>query len=656
MKRPVILSLTLSLIFVNLILAQENAEKTLLTIGDKQISKAEFLRIYKKNNMDSVHYDEQSVRDYLELFINFKLKVIEAENQDYDEVPEFKNELAGYRKQLAKPYLSDAGTEEKLLKEAYERMKSEVHASHILVRISPDAPPADTIKAHEKIMDARKRILDGEDFAKVAKEVSEDPSVNQNNGDLGYFTAFQMVYPFENAAFKTEVGEISKPVRSRFGYHLIKVHDKRPASGEIKVSHIMVGVPRGMDPDSVEEAKDKIFNIYDSIQSGYDFAEMAKKYSDDKRTGRNGGELPYFGIGRMVKPFEEAAFALEKDGQISEPVKTSYGWHIIKRLEKKSIGTYEEEKTALSRKVSKDLRAEKSREAVVQKLKKEYNLKENRKALKEFYEVVDQSIFSKEWDIETASELNKELFSFANTSINQQEFANYLYEKQSKRKAKNIELYVNEQYEKFLEETMLAYEESVLEEKYADFRHLMQEYHDGILLFEITDDMVWSKAVEDTAGLHEFYNKNKQNYMWGKRLHANIFKVKDEKNAKKAMKFFLKIGGQDYTTDQILNLLNEKEKGAVTLVDSALFPKGSNEYVDKLFDVNAPIVKNFPEDNIIVQVIEILKPAPKKLSEARGIITADYQNYLEEKWIEKLRDKYTIKVHEEVLQEIFSDN
>lgn len=317
----------LLMLFLSNVFSQQ--DPILMTINDVAITKSEFERIYYKNNRDSVH-DEKAIKDYLELFINFKLKVIEAKKLGLDTLPTFKQELQSYRKQLSDPYFVDKETEEKLLKEAYERKKWRIRTSHILIKVSENASPADTLAAYNKAMEIKKRIDKGEDFAKLAMEYSEDDASKLNGGDIGYLTVFTTVLPYENAVYSLKVGEVSNPIRSQYGYHIIKVTDRKENPGEVKVAHIMVLVPRDAKEEDITKAENKINEIYQKLQQGEDFAKLAIEYSDDKASGKRGGDLPWFGTGRMVPEFESVAFET-KIGEYSKPFRTAFGYHIIKK-------------------------------------------------------------------------------------------------------------------------------------------------------------------------------------------------------------------------------------------------------------------------------------------------------------------------------------
>jgi len=333
------------------------------------------------------------VRQYLDLYIKFKYKVADAYSRGLDTSEKFINELAGYRSQLAQPYLNDKETTEALLKEAYDRSKKEVRASHILVLCKENASPKDTLEAYKKIMALRDRVLKGEAFDQVAGESSEDPSAKENKGDLGYFSAFKMIYSFEDQCFKAKEGVVSMPFRSEVGYHIILVKGSRPARGEIRVAHIMPMARRG-NPDSlIQDAKRRIEEISAQLKSGANFAEMAKKYSDDASTMDRGGELAPFSTGKMVPEFEDAAYALAKDGDVSEIVQTEYGFHIIKRISLSPVPEFDKMKSDLQSKINRDARSYRNRDVKISKIKSEYGFFESPAEKKKALAMIDSNFF-----------------------------------------------------------------------------------------------------------------------------------------------------------------------------------------------------------------------------------------------------------------------
>lgn len=624
-------------------------DEVILTIEDEQVTKTEFENIFRKNNRDA-DVSPEALEEYMQLFLNFKLKVKEAELMGMDTLPEFTAELQGYRNQLARPYLTDSDQNEALLREAYERKLEEIRASHILIKLPANPSPSDTLKAWRKITDIRKKATSGGDFAELARKNSDDPSAKDNGGDLGYFSALQMVYPFETAAYNTPVGKVSQPVRTRFGYHIIKVNDRRPSLGEMKVAHIMIRSNDKDPADRQEVAEKQIRDVAEELKNGADFADLALTYSDDGSSSGKGGELPWFGAGKMVEEFESAAFALEEDGDISEPVKSRFGWHIIKRLDYKPVASYEEMEGELKGRIAKDSRAEKTIKSFVSKLKDEYKFKAYSKNLNPVLNKLDTSIFNGNWDASVASNLSKPLFELDGKTFTQQDFVKYLDKTQrSKRRVElSPQAYGKQLYDKFVQQSIMDYEDSRLEEKYPKFKALMKEYRDGILLFELTDILVWSMAVKDTAGLEAFYEENKNQYTYGERIDGVLYLCTDEKVAKKARKMARK--GKELK--DIRAKLNKTSNLAVRMEELKI-EKGEREYLSHIAWEEG-LSDNFEHNNQVafLHIQEILPPEPKPLKEVRGLVTAAYQNHLEKQWVEELRQKYDYQINKEVLLSI----
>lgn len=640
--------------------SQVKDEEVLMTISGKKITVGEFMAIYQKNNPKGGAIDRKNLDEYLELFVNFKLKVREAEDLGLDTLAAFKNELKGYRDQLAKPYFTDEATIDRLVREAYDRMQSDIRASHIFVRMRPDAAPADTVAAYDKMLQIRERILKGESFEKLAAEQSEDPSardrvpkpgkppVKGNYGDLGYFTVFDMVYPFESAAYSLPVGGVSMPVRTEYGYHLIKVTGRQPALGKVTVAHLFMLVTQDSVGTNSARVKLRIDSVYLKLKTGANWDELVKQYSDDRGSAAKGGNLPEFGVNRMVPEFITVIYNLKQKGDFSQPVETSYGWHIIRLVDRKIPGTFDEEKATLRQRVTKDARSQLAKETVLANIKNDYGFTEYPDARKEFYTVVTDSVFSARWDQGLAKELTKPLFKIGNMTFFQPDFAQYIAQKQKRAEKQSIPSYVDKVYKDFVDESLIKWENAHLEKKYPDFRNLMGEYRDGILLFDLTDQKVWTKAVKDTTGLREFYEKNRSNYMWDTRVDASVYTLTNPKLSAK-LRNFLKDG---LGPESILKEINT-DSVKVLSVETAKFSRKENKYVDAV-EWTPGISGDLKADTgvVIVGIKAVLKPEPKSLGEARGLITADYQNYLEKLWIQDLRKRYPVVVYREVLSRI----
>ena len=641
--------------------AQVKNDEVLLTIGGKRVTVGEFMAVYQKNDMKKGDpIDTKKLEDYLTLYINFKLKVREAEELGLDTVTSFVTELRGYRDQLAKPYFTDEATIDRLIREAYDREHSDLRTRHIFVKLALDALPKDTLEAWQKISKIRERLMNGEAFENVATEVSEDPSArdreaNQqhpflagNHGDLGYFTVFDYVYSFESGAYNTALGKVSPIVRTEYGYHLIKVTVKREALGKVTAAHIFMSIPKNATHADSLRVSQRIDSVYRKLKDGARWEEMVKHYSDDKGSAAKGGALPKFGVNRMVPEFIDAIYNLAKEGDFSTPVQTPYGWHIIRLIERKKPGTFEEEKADLKQKVQKDGRSDLAKQAIFAMIKKESNFMEMPDAVKDFHTVVTDSIFAGKWDVAIAQNLTKPMFQISNQRYTQKDFAAYLAKNQHKMEKQKITFFVDKAYKDFLNENLIKYENTRLEAKYPDFKNLMNEYRDGILLFDLTDQKVWSRATKDTTGLKDFYTSHKSNYMWEDRLEATIYTVKDPKLAQR-VRNFLQSGLND---EALLKELNPDTTKNLK-IESGKYSRKENKYIDAIAWV--PGLSNDIPANpsvVIVSVKKVLAPEVKTLNEARGLITNDYQNSLEKIWVEYLRNKYTVTVNKDVLTKI----
>ena len=506
-------------------------EKSIISIGKTTVPFREFRYVYNKNNSNASDANtEKSVKEYVDLYVNFKLKVMDAEKEGLDTTNSFKRELEGYRKQLAKPYLTDKSVTQKLVNEAYERMKEEVSAAHILVKCDPKADPKDTLSAYNKIMDLRRRILGGEAFDKVAKENSEDPSAKYNDGNLGYFTAMQMVYPFEDASYKTAKGSISNPIRTQFGYHILKVIDRRPSQGQVTAAHIMVNANPGMPAEDSIAARKKIYDIYDKLKKGGNFSSLVLEFSDHSGSKTKGGILPPFGTGTMTPSFENATFALKDTGKYSEPFQTPYGWHIVKLVNRKTLEPFEDLKSSLESKVSKDSRSELNRIYLIAKLRKENGSSENKMLMAYAFSKADTNLANGKWKFDMADKkLDEKILSIKEKKFTLRDFWKYAEKKQQVTQSKALDYQMKLLFNDFSDECVLDYEESHLADKYEDYRMLVKEYRDGILLFTLMDQKVWTKALEDTAGLKKFHSSNTAKYAWNERVKATIYSCANPK-------------------------------------------------------------------------------------------------------------------------------
>ncbi|BDX38578.1 peptidyl-prolyl cis-trans isomerase [Tenuifilaceae bacterium CYCD] len=633
-----------------IVFSQSLSDKTLLTIADTPVTVDEFKSIYLKNTPANASIDQATLEDYLKLFINFKLKVYEAKSLGIDTSAAFKSEYQGYIKQLAQPYLTDATSDEQLLDEAYERMRYEVSASHILINVPESASPADTLKLYQKAIDVRNRILKGEPFGAVALSTSNDPSVSKNNGFLGYFSVFQMVYPFETAAYNTHVDSISMPVRTRFGYHIIKVHDKRPAQGKVKIAHILIRVSPNSNPQEVENARKKIVEVHERIKNGEDFATLARQESQDPSSAKSGGEMPWLSSGQVIPEIGNVAFSLSADGQVSEPFQSAFGWHIVKRLGRKMIGTKEEMLPEIKTMVARDSRNLKSRSSFILKLKNEYGFKEDSSNLIILRASIDSSIYKGEWKV-PAFKKNPTLFSFTGGTYKLSDFAGFVADNQRFAGRNSLASFIKMAYEEWVNRTLLEYEESILPEKYADFRQLSKEFYDGMLLFELSNQQVWRKS-SDSTGLKNFYESRRDQYKWGDRVHYAVYTIKDAKAKDKFINGLAKRKIKNITPEGYIAKFNKDKNDAVTVT----FKSANTDFADiasyKSWHDGINVTSDNDDNSIVTEIIEITNGDLKPLDDCRGQVVAEYQEVLENEWIEMLKAKYLVSVDRNVFNEL----
>jgi peptidyl-prolyl cis-trans isomerase SurA len=605
----------------------------LFTIKKEHVTADEFIYIFKKNHPAKEDYTEKQIHDYLNLFINFKLKVTEAKQRGIDTTATFIKEYNSYKDELRKPYLPENKILDSLTKVSYERLKEEVRASHILITVKPDAPPADTLEAFNKALEIKTRALQHEDFSSLASLYSEDPSARMNKGDLGYFTTLQMVYTFEQAVYTAGKGDVVGPVRTRYGYHIIKVVDRKPARGEVEVSHIMIRT--GERPDT--EAKNIIFDIHDQLRAGMLWDDLCKKFSEDPGTKNMGGRLRPFGVQTMnaVPEFDRVAFSLQKPGEISDPFQTQYGWHIVRLEQKIPLPAWDDAYASLKNKVARDERVQISRAALMGKLKKEFLFHENTPAKTNVLALADTSLTKGAFKIPKTANEKDWLFSIRGSKISAAEFFRYIKRNQ-KATALTPEKYMEQLYHGFVEQHINNKLEEDIIQNNPDFKILLTEYYEGILLFDVMEHEVWKKASDDSIGQRKFFETNKNKYQAGERVSAEIYSasVKDAITA-------LQQSIEQQDSLAITNALNSKavraERGMYQLTDRPVLAKVNWKKGTYVTENNGT--------HYLVKVNEVIPPGPMLFDEARAAVITDYQDNLEKQWITALRKKYPVKLN-----------
>ncbi len=636
-------------IFILSAVVAQNDDPVLFSVEDDPVHVSEFTYIYSKTNGDKADFSKKSLEEYLDLYTKFKLKVQKAKEMRLDTIEQLNKELAGYRRQLADSYLIDKEVTEKLIREAYDRIRQDVDISHILFSVNEGR----TQEAYQKALVVKKQLDAGEDFSRLAQQFSTDPSAAKNGGRIGYITAVlpNGFYALETAAYNQEVGAIGGPILTNAGYHLLKVNGRRPARGEIEVAHILIRNKEGREPT---EVKQRIDSIYQALQNGADFEQLAKDLSEDRLSAQQGGYIGFFGINRYEKAFEDAAFRLTEDATLTPPFESSVGWHVIKRISKRDIQPYEVEKSRLENKIKSDPRFEIAKAGMIERIKRNAKFKAYPDVLDKFIASESDTFLTFRWrppeprPQETLIELGGEKFSLG-------DFMAYVRGDASRKRLSmgrttELETAIKSLYKDYVDASCLKYEERQLEKKYPDFKNLMREYEEGILLFEATKMLVWDKASQDSVGLAAFFDKNSGLYRWEERARMSLYRLSGNDRPQLET---IRAYAENHSREEVLAKFNTDEK-IVLAGEERTMERTRARMLGRLPWRVGGMSDNKPENRGSIysfyKIEELLPAGPKTLSEARGYVVADYQDFLEEQWVEELRKEYRVKLNKKVFE------
>lgn len=621
-------------------IAASKKDPVLMKVNGEPVTLSEFEYLYHKNNQQQIA--KQPLDKYLEMFTVYKLKVADAKNAGIDTTKAFQREFQGYRSELAAPYLRDTVAEELLMKEIYGRMGYNVKVSHIMLPLGRTA--ADDRKNREKIDSLRTCALKGEPFDSLALKYSSDPSVQRNNGSMGYVSVGRFPYQFEDACFTTKVGQISEPFKTDFGWHIVKVYDIQPDQGKVSVEHILKLFPRNATEAQKAETWVTVDSIYQVVKNGADFEDVARRESQDQGSARNGGKLPLFGKGEMVPEFEKVSYELN-DGEISKPFATRYGVHIVKKLSSASLGTYAETRDQIKGIIQRDVRSNIARNSRVDQLKKQYKLMRN---------VELENRLKKE--VSTPDSMDAEFMAKYQNS------EEWLFKLDGKDyplsllidKIKSYGRMADETAYNFLDanissletNTVVEYEKQMLEKNNPDLRNLVNEYRDGMLLFEISNRNVWEKASMDTAGLRAYFEANRAKYRWDSPRYKGFLIQTTGDSVTRLVKLRI----SSLSPDSLVTVLR-KEFSKDLSIKKVLVAKGENSLVDsEVFGGDRVVRTDKFKDYFVYGGKLIAKP--EEVADVRGLVVSDYQNYLEEQWVEALKKKYPVEVDQKVLKSV----
>lgn len=617
----------------------KNNDPVLMTINGKDVHLSEFEYLYNKNN--SQQLQQQSLDEYVDMFVTYKLKVADAEAAGLDTTKTFIKEFKGYRNDLARPYLRDASVEDSLIQVVHNHMKEDVDVSHIMMPL--DVPKSSFYR--NKLDSIRTEILNGASFEDNAMKFSIDGSVRYNQGRMGFISVNKYPYAFEEAAYDTPVGGISEVIESPFGLHIVKVHGRRPSSGKVLAQHILK-FTQGLTPEKAVAKKAEIDSIYKVVKAGADFSEVAGRESDDPGSKRNGGMLPWFGSGEMVPEFEQVAFALE-NGAISEPFATAYGYHIIHKIDSKAVPTIEEARQDILNILAGDERS------TLPERKKLAELKATHKT-----HLIDSSM-------DEIKKMLAENNGYDSTFIRQYTNSPLVVGKAGELELTLAEVIqamptiarvtpesgynvVKERAESLLDAKTLEYEASTLHIKHADFRNLINEYRDGMLLFEISNKNVWEKASKDKEGLEAFFQKNKYKYTWDGPKYKGYIVFTTNDSIKNEIENFLNV---NKPSNDSLSIVLRKKFARNVKVERVIAGRGENEIIDYIaFNGKTPTIKGkwkcfIPYNGRKISWAE-------EAADVRGPVTSDYQAVLEKEWVKSLHEKYPVKINKKVLNKI----
>ena len=648
--------LVLSCLATGLTILSTQAQ-TLFTYGGTPVTKQEFLRVYQKNSVNKkTDFSEPALREYLDLYSLFKMKVREAEKMQLDTMQSIASELDNYRHQLARNYLTDKEVSNRLIQEAYDRMKQEVHVAHILVSVPPSASPEDTLKAYKKIDSLYNAVVKGKaDFASLATQFSDDRGTREAGGDIGYITALQTLYPFENAVYGTPVGKVSAPFRTQFGYHILKVIGKRPARGEVQTAQVLIGTPKSKGAAGVTAARRRADSVVMLYRNGVPFDTLVARYSEDKMTISKNGVMDPFGVGRYQPAFEDAAFNLKKPGDITAPVQTDFGYHILRLISHTPLKPFDSLRDKIRLRVENDSRSGIARTEFMSKIKKQHGFKEYPAALAEVVRKVaaipDTGASANMFRAEDFKRMNEPVFELGGHTYLQSDFMAFAENLTRGRLNGPKTTMVHDIYKLYVDRTVNDFEEHHLADNNTDFKNLMEEYRNGIMIFELMDRNVWGKASRDTVGLKAFYAQNKAKYQWEPGFTGAVYRFKDEVALKQGMDLLRKKGTKDEDLAKALNNDNTP--------DAFQVQRQHYEFSRFKEAPQSSIVKGKPGEPIrnsdgtytVVMADEVFTgPTQKSLDEARGYAVAEYQDALEKRWNAELRAKYPVKVEESVFR------
>ena len=617
--------------------------KVLLSVEDEEVTTNEFMKLYNKN-LDLVKDESQKeLNNYLQLFIDYKLKLKEAKRLGFDNDATYKREFQNYKKQLTKNYINDNEVTDAMVQEAYDRSLYDVKASHILILNDPQVE--DTLIAYNKLLEYRK-VLEEDGFEGAKSKYHDGKKVLVE--DLVYFSVFKMVYDFESKAYKTKPGEVSMPFKTQFGYHVVRIDEKRPSKGKVTVAHIMVSEKQ---VDTTLNIKERIDDVYKKVLQGESFEALAKQFSDDKSSARVGGKLRPFKSGNLSSiEFENAAFGLENVGDVTKPIKSEFGWHIIKLLNKEPVLPYEEIKSTLENQVKRDARSKLINSVMVKKLESQYAIEKNTATKQYFRPLLDNGYLAGKLELPKHYNGTVPVVMVNDATFTNNDFLQHLKAVQRKymRQKASVKNILDAEFQTFYENSVLKFREENLVNENEEFADILDEYKNGLLLFTLMEKEIWNKASKDSLGLKNYYNENSEKYNWEERIKATIISTTSQKDAK-GIKLLL--NASDSVEDLEKQL--KENKSDKYIFTNGVFERSNIKIPSNLeFKQGVSDIYEHNESFHVYVIDEVMPSGPKTIKEARGSIVNDFQNKFEKDWLQDLRNRFKVSINEKVFEDL----
>lgn len=619
-------------------------DPVVMTVNGVDVPRSEFEYLYRKNSQQNL--GNQTVDQYAEMFKVYKLKVADALAAGIDTTAAFRNEFRGYRNELSSPYMIDSVYLDKLMREAFDRSREEVETSHIMLFKRPNS--FQNREVRERLDSIRQAVMAGADFAEMAKKYSQDRSSASKGGSLGFIPALYYPYDFETAAFTQKPGSVSEIVESAQAYHIIKTGAHRPSRGKVLAEHIMKMVRLG-SPDSLQQVKKAQIDSLYSVITDTNFEDLATRYSDDKGSARNGGKLPLFGTGQMVPEFEEVAFSL-KPGEISKPFRSQFGWHIVKKLESKAPESYDEMKDFIRRRVTAagDPRSAMLARHQADIFNKQYKGRRHPKAISAMRASIGaagfDSVFNAKYDTPAADAIV--LYSIGDRKVSARDLARSLRGARVDELGAAIERFDTE-VNSLADAAAMEYGRDHLGDVYPEYRNLLKEYRDGMLLFEISNREVWDKASKDTEGLKRYFATHKEEYKWKKPHHKAWIIQATNDSVAEAVKARL----PQLAADTLVRTIRAEFPKTVQ-IDRILMEEGKNAAIDSVMSGKTDVTPPNPKFTLMFAYKGVTLTKPEEVGDVRGLVTSDYQNQLEKEWIDRLKARYPVSVNSKELKKI----